>query len=173
VTVVIRPASESERDDIIDLVRRAFSDRTRDGSYEVGIVAQTWRRQASPKDLELVAEDDGSIVGHVLAAVGDIDGGPMIGIAPLSVSPERQGQGIGSALMRDLLRRVEAAGWPIALLLGDPHYYSRFGFRPAAEFGITYGPAGADNPAFMARAFTTSASFTDAVFRYCWEQCDC
>ena len=95
--------------------------------------------EASPKDLELVADEGGSIVGHVLAAVGDVDGGPMIGIAPLSVRPERQGQGIGSALMQELLRRVEAAGWPVALLLGSPQYYSRFGFRPAAELGITYG----------------------------------
>jgi putative acetyltransferase len=172
MTVVIRPASWSERDDIIDLVRRAFSDQTRDGSYEAGVVAETWRRQAGPKDLELVADAGGSIVGHVLAAIGDVDGDPMVGIAPLSVSPEHQGKGIGSALMRELLQRVEAAGWPIALLLGDPHYYARFGFRPAAELGITYGPVGADNRAFMARAFTTSATFTDAIFRYCWERSD-
>ena len=53
-------------------------------------------------------------------------------VAPLCVAPSRHGEGIGSSLMNDLIRRAEAAGWPLVLVLGDPRYYQRFGFRRAS-----------------------------------------
>lgn len=166
---IIRSASASDHDAILDVVERAFSDATRDGREEVDIVVDTWRREASPEGLELVAVADDVVVGHVLAALGDLDGSPTLGIAPLSVAPEHQGHGVGSALMQELLRRVGTAGWPLALLLGDSRYYARFGFEPAARFGITYQPVGAGNPHFMVRVFSTFTVRDNAIFTYCWE----
>jgi putative acetyltransferase len=172
MTKVIRSAQVGDGDAILSVVRSAFTDPTRDGQGEVDIVTETWRRAASPMGLELVAEDEGSIVGHALAGVGSLGGMPTIGIAPLSVVPERQRQGVGTALMSALLARVEADGWPIAVVLGDPAYYSRFGFQASARYGITYRPAGSDNPHFMVRAFSKVPVDLDLDYTYCWEAAD-
>lgn len=169
MTATIRSATVRDRDAILTVVREAFSGPTRDGQEEVDIVTETWRRQGSPEGFDLVAEDEGAVVGHVMAAVGDLEGAPALGVAPLCVAPHRQGQGVGSALMGELLDRIEAAGWPFALLLGDPRYYRRFGFEPAAGLGLVYPPVGPDDPHFMVRDFSALPVRDQARFRYCWE----
>ena len=77
------------------------------------------------------AGEDGQVCGHVtVAPVADSDGGEgWFGLGPISGDPQWQGQGVGSALMqaaRDALRRIGARG---CVLLGEPAYYGRFGFR--------------------------------------------
>lgn len=79
--------------------------------------------------LSLVAEEDGEVIGYLAASaarVGTQDGWALIG--PLVVSPSRHRQGIGSALMAEALRRLRTTSRGAALV-GDPAYYSRFGFR--------------------------------------------
>ena len=147
----IRAADVDDRGAIVEVVSAAFTGRGHDAQDEVDIVVRTWELGACPADLELVAAA-GEVVGHVMAGIGDLSGRPAIGIAPLSVAPEYQGQGVGTALMTELLRRVEVAGWPFALLLGDPAYYARFSFEPAEAASISYAPVGAGNPHFMLRA---------------------
>jgi len=98
--------------------------------------------------IELVAVSGGVVVGHVLLSELPLDGGAGLVLGPLAVVPGRQGEGIGTALVRAALDRARADGWPVVVLLGDPAYYGRFGFRPARELGIT-GPYG-DGDAFMA-----------------------
>src|SRR3546814_10906388 len=66
-----------------------------------------------------------------------------LGLAPVAVLPGRQGESIGSALIRDGLARATAAGWEGVFVLGEPEYYRRFGFNPAMakEFSSPYaGP---------------------------------
>jgi putative acetyltransferase len=53
-------------------------------------------------------------------------------LAPLAVAPMRQRQGIGSALVKEGLRRLENAGMDMAVVLGDRDYYGHFGFTPDA-----------------------------------------
>lgn len=151
------------------LVRDAFSDEDRDGREELDIVSTTWTLGATPHDLELVAVDDGAIVGHVLASSGDLGGRGVVGVAPLSVTPTRQGEGIGSALMTELLRRAEAAKLPLIVLLGSPGYYGRFGFEPAAPLHIHYRPVGERNPAFQLRRLATYDPSYRGDYAYCWE----
>lgn len=91
--------------------------------------------------LSLVAEAGGRIAGHVLLSpmiVTDEMGREYdaVGLGPVAVMPEQQRQGIGGALIREGLRRCAAAGETAVFVLGHPEYYPRFGFRPAAEFGL-------------------------------------
>ena|ERR1700733_2756040 len=165
---MVRSADVDDRDAVLGVVAAAFTSPGYDPRDEVDIVVRTWDLDACPAGFELVALAD-CIIGHVMAAVGDLAGRPAIGIAPLSVAPDHQRQGVGSALMTELLARVEAAGWPFALLLGDPAYYRRFGFEPAAGAGISYMPVGAGNPHFMLRRLAPVANGTGGEFRYCWE----
>jgi putative acetyltransferase len=90
-------------------------------------------------DLALVAEREGLVVGHILFSYIDLVGAetlPILGLAPLAVHPEHQRQGIGSALVRAGLAKAEARGEAIAIVLGHPPFYSRFGFEPSVRYGI-------------------------------------
>lgn len=87
-------------------------------------------------ELSLVAEINGQVVGHVVgsrASVGDL---PAIGLGPLSVEPGLQRSGVGSALMHAVLGAADALGEALVGLLGEPAYYGRFGFLPAATVGV-------------------------------------
>ncbi len=80
--------------------------------------------------LSLVAERAGRIVGHVLFTCGRVEGCPadVALLAPLAVSPDSQGQGIGSRLVREGLRRLQVRGVSWVFVLGDPAFYGRLGF---------------------------------------------
>ena len=93
-------------------------------------------RKAGVLRISLVAEQAGSVVGHVAVSPVSISDGSSdwYGLGPISVIPELQRQGIGSLLMEEALRVLREEGAAGCVLVGDPVYYSRFGFR--AEPGI-------------------------------------
>lgn len=77
------------------------------------------------------------IVGHVIATRGWLDGDiPLLGLGPIAVDPEFQGQGIGAALLSEIRDRATAAGERAIVLLGHTTYYPRFGYVPAIPVGI-------------------------------------
>jgi putative acetyltransferase len=102
----------------------AFSDNT-----EAAIVDRL--RAAGALTLSLVATHGGEIVGHVAFSPVTINGeaGDWYGLGPVSVWPDRQRTGIGQALIREGLRRLRSMSAGGCVLLGDPAYYVRFGFR--------------------------------------------
>jgi len=167
--VAIRTALPGDRDAILGLVGAAFSGADHDGREEVDIVVSTWELGVTPVDLELVAVENDAIVGHVLTAWGDLGGREVVGVAPLAVCPSRQGVGIGSALMRELLRRAEVAELPLIVLLGAPGFYGRFGFEPSAPLGISYQVVGAGDPHFQVRRFGNYEPSFRGSFTYAWE----
>lgn len=125
---------------IYQLVQQAFAgSHISDGREQDWIVAQRGKKQYIPH-LELVAEHNGKVIGHVLMTkheMGKLDiGVPALYLSPLSVNPMFQGQGIGSALVKTVCTYGAELGYRAAFLVGDPVYYSRFGFRPVAEFGL-------------------------------------
>lgn len=85
----------------------------------------------------LVATDSAGVVGHVLGSRARLESAPALAIGPVSVHPDHQGRGVGKALMHAVLGAADALDEPLVVLLGDPAYYSRFGFRLAEEYGIT------------------------------------
>ncbi|MDX8145572.1 N-acetyltransferase [Lentzea sp. BCCO 10_0061] len=107
-----------------------------------------------------LVEDE--VLGHVVCTRGYIDEVPVLGLGPIAVHPSHQRVGIGSALVHAVLGAAEARGERAVILLGDPRYYSRFGFRLASEFGIT-PPVSAWAPHFQARLF---GDVPAGAFRY-------
>ncbi len=83
-----------------------------------------------------VAEDDGEIVGHVQMSRAWVGETEVLALGPIGVIPDRQRRGIGSALLRAALAEAARRGEVAAILLGDPAYYGRFGFQPAAVHGL-------------------------------------
>ena len=99
------------------------------------------RLRASGKiALALVAEEKERILGHVVLSkiVAGVEGGEVsaLALAPLAVAPAFQRLGIGSALVSAGLERCRLERHSRVLVLGDPVYYARFGFVPAARFGL-------------------------------------
>jgi putative acetyltransferase len=169
----VKPRGADDKEAVLAVVREAFSRPGRDGEFEVGVVARTWDLGASPSGLDLVAVDGdrprAAVLGHVLGAVGDLGGTPALAIAPLCVARSHQGQGIGSGLMKEFLRRAESGGWPLVLVLGDPRYYQRFGFEPSGPFGICYRPVGERDPHFQVRRLPEFDPSLRGEFTYSWE----
>jgi len=93
---------------------------------------------------ELVAEEDGQVVGHILFSrlFVEADGAkfPAVALAPLAVEPSFHGTGIGGALVREAHVRLKEAGETLSVVLGDPEYYGRFGYdrQRAAGFDCDY-----------------------------------
>jgi putative acetyltransferase len=88
-------------------------------------------RRADNLTVSLVAEANGKIIGHVAVSPVSMSDGACawFGLGPISVIPEHQRRGVGSALMREALRILRDEGAAGCVLLGEPEYYSRFGFR--------------------------------------------
>lgn len=95
-------------------------------------------RECGAAVVTMVEEEEYEFMGHLLMSPVTINGeeGPWLGLAPLAVHPDWQGQGIGSDLVREGLDTALEMDWKAVVVLGDPAYYQRFGFRPASEFGL-------------------------------------
>ena len=105
-------------------------------------------RDAGHLVVSLVAEIDGTIVGHVaFSPVTAAAGAPGVGLAPVAVMPDRRRRGLAAELIRTGISDCRAAGFGWAVVLGEPGYYSRFGFRAASEFGLVDEYGG--GPAFQ------------------------
>src|SRR5213594_5202360 len=108
------------------------------GSAEAKLVRLISERKKAL--ISLVAVSDDSVVGHILFSRVTIDNVPAafngIGLAPVAVLPTFQRRGIGSKLIREGLERCKQARYDAVVVLGDPAYYSRFGFVRAADFGL-------------------------------------
>lgn len=95
------------------------------------------RAQASPV-VSLVAEDNGTLAGHILFSPVSLPGSEALamGLAPMAVTPLRQRRGIGSALVRAGLARCQELGAVAVVVVGHPEFYPKFGFSPAERFGL-------------------------------------
>jgi len=142
---VIRPERVADEDAIRAVETAAFG---RDD--EARIVDRLRASDAYIPGLSLVAEDGGAVVGHVIVSRGHAEpsGEPLLWLGPIGVAPERQGQGIGSSLVEAALTGATELGGACMMLVGDPAYYSRFGFVRAEPLGLL-PPAGWPSQAFQ------------------------
>jgi len=131
--MIIRPEKPEDISAIRIVNGRAFG-----GAAEADLVDAL--RRNGKATISLVAEDGGRVVGHILFSPVTIETSEReivgVGLAPMSVIPERQNQRIGSLLVEEGLRRCREAGHRFVVVLGHPGYYPRFGFVPASRFGI-------------------------------------
>ena len=138
----IRPEREADFDAIYSLVRESFSALEAADGDEQDFVVEMRRHPGYIRDLALVAERGGELVGYAMLTATEIletaMPSPVLLLAPLCVVPSCWGQGVGAALMEEAFRRAVCRGGTAVFLAGDPEYYKRFGFRPTVEFGIKH-----------------------------------
>ncbi|MEI4508591.1 N-acetyltransferase [Sphingopyxis sp. CCNWLW253] len=154
----IRAATAADADAVDTIIRAAFAGTDFGHQGEAELVRMI---DADGDTLvSLVAEQGGAIVGHVLFSRMDVeaDGAalPGAGLAPVSVVPGSQGQGIGDALIRAGLDALREQGVAISFVLGHESYYPRFGYSPelAARFASPFA-----GPHFMAMMLDSDAAW--------------
>ena len=134
--MIVRSESSNDIKAIEDVTLAAFTGLFSDNPTEHLII--NGLREAGMLSLSLVAEQDGLVVGHVAFSPVLInkDNIGWYGLGPISVLPELQKQGIGSALIKDGLKKLRAMGAKGCVVEGSPDYYQRFGYKTYP--GLTY-----------------------------------
>ena len=127
-----RIEEEQDRDAVYAINLSAFETKAEADLVDV------LRDQARPM-VSMVAEDNGTVIGHIMFSPVTLSGHPdlqAMGLAPMAVAPAHQRKGIGSALVRAGLEQCRQLGIAAVVVLGHPRYYPRFGFTPSSRFGI-------------------------------------
>lgn len=160
MAVTIRPERPADENAISEITRQAFLANPHSNQTEQFIVLAL--RRAGALSVSLVAEDEGRVVGHIaFSPVTISDGSPdWYGVGPVSVVPDRQRQGIGSRLIESGLERLRALGAQGCMLVGDPAFYTRFGFASRPELTLD----GVPPEVFMALSFGASTPRGEVTF---------
>jgi uncharacterized protein (TIGR03083 family) len=162
--IVVRPATESDVPEIDAVLDAAF------GGEQVPRLVHALRAAGLEADrVELVADDDGVVVGHVLVTPIPLETAPgatttLACLSPLGVRPDVQGRGIGAALVRAALAEAGRRGGPAVVLEGDPAYYRRFGFVPASGHGLRRPSERTPERAFQVRVLRGPAPRGRALY---------
>ena len=160
---MIRPERPGDEDAIRAVETAAFG-----REYEPRIVDEVRPSDAFIPELSLVAEEDGRMVGHVMVSWAHVEpsGERLLLLGPIGVMPDRQREGIGSALVEAALAGGRALGEPCVALLGDPKYYGRFGFVRADELGLLPPPDTLHPWAFQVAILDTGAALPQGQVVY-------
>ena len=153
MNIIIRQETRNDYKITETVVERAFKNEKHSDHSEQFLVAKLRKGDVFIPELSIVAEVDKKIVGHAMFTKLCIKNGdenyPTLALAPVSVLPGFQNQGIGSKMILYGLNRSKEMGFKSVIVLGHEKYYPRFGFKPASEWGIK-APYDVPDEAFMA-----------------------
>ncbi|QWZ58944.1 N-acetyltransferase [Acinetobacter pittii] len=141
MNIIVRDEEITDIEAIEKLTKAAFQNAEHSSHTEHFIVNSL--RTQGQLTISLVAIEDGSIIGHVAISPVEMSSGEIgwYGIGPISVHPDKQGCGIGSLLMNKSLQKLKQLGAQGCVLLGEPSYYSRFGFKNYPELVLPNVPS--------------------------------
>lgn len=159
----IRLETTKDYKEVENLTREAFWNVYRPGCTEHLVLHNLRRERCFVKELSYLIEVDSKIIAHIAYAQGSLElasGGktPLLLFGPVSVLPQYQKKGYGSALIRFTLDKAKQLGYAAVVITGSPDYYSRFGFVPASKHGIYYNGASEPSPFFMVKLLDESAA---------------
>lgn len=160
MNIIIRNEIESDVDAISEITKAAFENCPHGNHTEQFIINAL--RDANALTISLVAEAGKKVVGHIAFSPVTISDGSLgwYGLGPISVLPELQRQGIGKSLMHEGLSSLKALGAKGCVLVGDPGYYERFGFRNLPDLVLD----GVPQEYFLALPFEESKTSGTVIF---------
>jgi predicted N-acetyltransferase YhbS len=169
-SMIIRQETADEYEVVDSLIKKAFAHAEYADGNEHDLVSQLRKSEAYIPQLSLVAERNGEIVGHIMFTRATVGDHVILALAPLSVLPEYQHQGIGTALIEEGHRRASALGYGYSVVVGSETYYPRMGYLPADAYGIK---PSFDVPSenFMAYRLHDRAPDICGVIKYAKEFC--
>ena len=121
---------------VYDVIKKAFESAARSDGHEQDLVNALRKSSFFIPALSLVAEKGGEIVGHILFTKVVVGDSAQLALAPLSVLPSHQRQGIGTALIQEGHKKASELGYGYSIVLGSETYYPKMGYLPAEQYGI-------------------------------------
>jgi putative acetyltransferase len=147
-TLRLRPEGPADPPAIRRILAEAFASADRQAPTEVALVDALRGSAAWLPELSMVAEADGEVVAYALLSrvwVGPVRE-PALALGPVAVLPVHRGLGYGTDVVQAALDAAAELGERLVVVLGNPSYYRRFGFRPAAQLGLTSAWSGLGDP---------------------------
>jgi len=148
MNITVRPEQQADIDDIYELNKLAFGQ-----DNEARLVGLLRSAPGYVPGLSLVASAENALVGHILFSKIFVVSGDArhetLALAPMSVHPRYQKQGVGARLITQGLESARDMGFGSVVVLGHEHYYPKFGFVPASRWGIR-APIDVPDDVFMA-----------------------
>lgn len=166
--MIIREEKATDYEIIYSVVKKAFDSAEHADGNEPELVNKLRKGLSYIPELSLVSETDGRIVGHILFTKARVNDNTVLALAPLSVLPEYQRQGIGTALINEGHKIAKALGYKYSIVLGSEKFYPRAGYVPAAAFGIQ-PPFNVPRENFMAFKLDESAPDIHGTVEYAKE----
>lgn len=134
----VRVETPADFPQIHTLIQNAFANAEHSDHQEQFLVERLRQDSAFLPELALVTETkNGEIIGHIAFSEAVIEGKKVLALAPLSVRPDWQNQGVGTALINHAHALIKTLDYPAVVVLGHPDYYAKFGYENASDFGIT------------------------------------
>ena len=137
---MIRQEKTTDFNAVFDLIEKAFKTEKLSDHREQFLVERLRKSNSFIPELSMVAEIDDKIVGHILLTKLKIKNNQTefnsLALAPVSVLPEHQGNGIGGLLIEQAHKTAKELGYQSIVLLGHEKYYPRFGYEQADKYGI-------------------------------------
>lgn len=161
----IRQEKITDYDTVYQMIKVAFENAEHSDGNEQDLVVALRKSKSFIPELSLVAIEDNNIVGHILftkALVGNVE---VLALAPLSVLPKYQNQGIGLALIKQGHMIASHLGYEYSVVLGHSKYYPKAGYVPASKYGIQ-APFEVDDESFMAICFSEKADKLNGFIQY-------
>ena len=162
----VRAATVADHPAVADVVARAFGDH----GQTVAALVEALRAGGQVR-AELVAEDAAVLTGHVMLSRSWVDAREalveVLVLSPLSVAPEQQGRGVGSALLAAAVEAARDLGTPALFLEGDPGYYAARGFLPATPLGFVRPSPRIPEPAFQVVVLEAREPWMTGPLVYC------
>jgi predicted N-acetyltransferase YhbS len=146
--IIIRPEKIKDYPEIFQLVKEAFENAPYADHDEHYLVNRLRDSDTYIPELALVAVLNDIIVGHIMFTKIKVGRHTCLSLAPVSVLPNYQKQGIGSALIDAGHKKARILGYQVVIVLGHEKYYPRFGYKPCHDYQIAC-PFDAPKEAFM------------------------
>ena len=134
--IKIRQERQKDYQQIRDLVREAFAHAEHSDGDEHNLIERIRLSSDYIPELSLVAEFEDIILGHIMFSKIFVGQTEAIAMAPLSVRTNWQRKGIGKLLVAAGHRQARKMGYFCSMVLGNPDYYSKFGYEKASSYGI-------------------------------------
>jgi len=153
MNISIRKETEKDYEMSEFVIDEAFKNEIHSQHNEKYVAAKLRKSDKFVPELSLVAELDGKIVGHImftkLLIINDEIEYVSLALAPVSVLPKYQNNGIGSKLILESFKIAKQIGFKSVIILGHENFYPRFGFKPASMWKII-APFDVPDESFMA-----------------------
>ncbi len=163
--LTIRTERTSDYAKVYHLITQAFKTAEHSDGNEADLVSRLRKSPSFIPELSLVAITDDIIVGHILFTKAYVNKTIVLALAPLSVLPEYQNQGIGQALIKRGHKIAQKLGYQYSVVLGHAKYYPKTGYIPASQYGIK-APFEIPDENFMAICFDKRNNQLDGILKY-------